>query len=144
MATESENTFFQPDPKIKTAGFAEIDQNNKVIRIICINREDMLDENGIESDSVGEEFCKTITNSHFRWIRTYRDGSKRNIQAAIEYSYDEEKDIFIRSQPYPSWVFNEQTMDWDPPIPYPDDYHLHCQYAYIWNESTQEWIFNQT
>ena len=102
----------------------------------------MLDENRIESDSVGEQFCKNITSSHFRWIRTYKDGSKRNIQAAIDYLYDEEKDVFIRNQPFPSWIYNEETLDWDPPVSYPDDYHLHCRFAYSWDESNLKWVYN--
>jgi hypothetical protein len=137
------STFFQPNPEdLRTAGFAEIDQNNKVIRVICVNRKDLLDEDGVESDSVGEEFCKKLTNSQYRWIRTYKNGAKRNVQAGIDFLYDEEKDVFIRNQPYPSWIYNEDMLDWDPPIPYPDDYHLHCEHAYIWDEINLRWIFN--
>lgn len=36
---------------------------------------------------------------------------------------------------FASWVFNEETCSFDPPIPYPDD-----DIAYIWNEQSQNWI----
>jgi hypothetical protein len=38
---------------------------------------------------------------------------------------------------YPSWVFDETTCSFQPPIPYPnDDKH------YVWNEGTLSWDEN--
>lgn len=54
--------------------------------------------------------------------------------ASIGYTYDKDRDAFIPPQPYPSWVLNEQTCNWDSPIPYPNDGSI-----YSWNEGTQVW-----
>lgn len=54
--------------------------------------------------------------------------------AGIGYTYDKNRDAFIPPQPYPSWVLNEQTCNWDSPIPYPNDGSI-----YSWNEGTQVW-----
>jgi hypothetical protein len=45
------------------------------------------------------------------------------------------RDAFIPPQPYLSWVFNETTLKWDPPIPYPTDGK-----DYVWDESIQNWV----
>jgi hypothetical protein len=38
-------------------------------------------------------------------------------------------------QPYPSWIWNDQTNSWDAPIPKPEDGQ-----EYYWDESSQEWV----
>jgi hypothetical protein len=50
------------------------------------------------------------------------------------HTYDETRDAFIRPQPFPSWTLNEDTCDWNPPTPFPDDGK-----KYIWNEETTSW-----
>lgn len=58
----------------------------------------------------------------------------RKNYAGIGYSYDATRDAFIPPQPYPSWVLNDFSCLWDPPIPFPNDGK-----EYIWNETTQSW-----
>lgn len=36
--------------------------------------------------------------------------------------------------PFPSWTLNETTLEFVPPIPYPDDGN-----SYVWNEDMQTW-----
>lgn len=45
--------------------------------------------------------------------------------------YDSVKDKFYEPSPYPSWVLNETTWNWDPPIDYPSDYN---SVSYEWDE----------
>jgi hypothetical protein len=54
--------------------------------------------------------------------------------AGIGYSYDAKRDAFIPPKPYPSWILNETTCLWDPPIPYPADGKM-----YFWDEDTKTW-----
>lgn len=54
--------------------------------------------------------------------------------AGIGYTYDSERDAFIPPSPYESWVLNEETCLWEPPVPYPTDGK-----NYIWDEATQTW-----
>ena len=42
------------------AHFAELDQNNVVTQVIVISNDDILDENGNESEQVGIQFCKNL------------------------------------------------------------------------------------
>ena len=54
--------------------------------------------------------------------------------ADIGSIYDEERDAFIAPSPFPSWVLDEQTLLWEPPVPKPDDG------LYSWDEETTQWV----
>ncbi len=60
----------------------------------------------------------------------------RKNYAGIGDTYDLVKDAFISSQPYPSWTLDEQTCQWESPVPYPDD----TENSYYWDEPTLSWI----
>jgi hypothetical protein len=62
----------------------------------------------------------------------------RKNYAGIGYAYDKSRDAFIPPQPYTSWILDETTCLWNPPIPYPSD-----EKDYIWNESDQNWKVSQ-
>ena len=55
--------------------------------------------------------------------------------ASIGGTYDKERDAFIPPKLYPSWVLNEQTCRWDPPVPEPTD-----DKNYRWDEATLNWV----
>ena len=40
-------------------------------------------------------------------------------QPGIGGTYDETLNAFIASKPYPSWNLNEETCEWEPPVPKP-------------------------
>ena len=54
--------------------------------------------------------------------------------AVIGFIYDQARDAFIEKQPYSSWVLNEESCTWEPPVEYTDD-----QKPYTWNEETLSW-----
>jgi len=58
----------------------------------------------------------------------------RKNYAGIGFTYDSTRDAFIEPQPYPSWVLNEVTCQWESPVPYPDD-----DKHYAWDEETTNW-----
>ena len=62
------------------------------------------------------------------------EGRKRKNFAGVGYKYDVDLNGFIPPSPFPSWVFNETTCNFDPPIPKPSDGN-----EYIWNEENQSW-----
>jgi hypothetical protein len=74
--------------------------------------------------------------------------SLRKNFAGIGYTYDKDKDAFIPPKPtfntelgtitFNSWVLNESTCLWEPPIPMPTD-TLPENHYYIWNESITNW-----
>jgi hypothetical protein len=54
--------------------------------------------------------------------------------AGVGYKYDKEKDAFIPPKPYSSWILNETSCTWEPPIPYPTDGN-----SYYWDEHDLSW-----
>jgi len=58
----------------------------------------------------------------------------RKNYAGIGYTYDSTRDAFISPQPYPSWLLNEDTCQWESPVAYPDDDKM-----YTWDEATTNW-----
>ena len=58
----------------------------------------------------------------------------RKNYAGVGYMYDPVRDAFYAPQPYDSWVLNEDSCYWEPPVPRPEGMDWH------WNEPTLEWI----
>ena len=54
--------------------------------------------------------------------------------AAVGGTYNLDKDVFIGPQPWPSWVLNETTCQWESPTARPDDGKI-----YGWDEATTSW-----
>lgn len=75
------------------AHFAELDENNIVTNVIVVHNNELLDENGYESEQKGIDFCV----AHFggRWIQTSYNASFRGIYAGIGNTYDETIDEFV-------------------------------------------------
>lgn len=75
-----------------------------------------------------------IDNEAGIWVQTSYNGSIRKNYAGIGYTYDPNRDAFIPPKPYDSWILNEDTCRWEPPIAYPTD-----GINYKWNENNQSW-----
>jgi len=59
----------------------------------------------------------------------------RKNYAGIGSVYDTDRDAFYSPQPYSSWILNEDTCEWTPPVIYPSDGK-----NYDWNESNESWV----
>jgi hypothetical protein len=59
--------------------------------------------------------------------------SLRKNYAGIGYAYDEERDAFIPPKPFDSWILDEETCLWNPPVPRPSEG------TWNWNEEKLEW-----
>lgn len=116
------------------AHFAELDENNVVLRVMVIDDNDCLDKRGKESEKVGAEFCKLLYGGN-RWIQTSYNGRIRGRFASVGGTYNAEFDVFIGNKPFPTWVMGEDD-EWYPPIPYPSD----DSEVYYWSEGEQAWI----
>jgi hypothetical protein len=115
------------------AHFAEIDDNNIILRVIVVSNQDTMDENGNEVEAIGIAFCENFLGG--RWIQTSYNKNFRVNYAGPGYTYDPTLDAFIPPKPYPSWIFNPTTCGWDPPMPKPDDGKF-----YNWDETTLSWV----
>ena len=81
------------------------------------------------------EFFNTFVDSSAgEWIQTSYTGSIRKNYAGIGFTYDTKLDAFIPPKPYDSWVLNEETCNWESPVPYPTNSN-----QYKWNEEAQSW-----
>jgi len=124
--------------------FAKI-QNNTVTQVIVAEH---------------EFFDTFVDNSPGKWIKTsynmrggvYYDpetnqpaadqsvinddeARQRKNYAGKGFTYDKTLDAFIPPKPHDSWLLNEQTCLWEPPIPRPDDVK-----DYRWDEETTNWV----
>lgn len=108
------------------AHFAEIDSNNKVLRVVVVPD---------KAESYGDVYLSKIMNLGGTWIQTSYNSTIRKNFAGKGFSYDADLDAFIAPKPYSSWILNEGTCVWEAPIKAPKkDSHL-----YEWNEKSQEW-----
>ena len=83
------------------AHFAELDADNKVLRVIVVGNQDCLDTSGQESEQVGISFCQSLLGVDTRWVQTSYNGTFRNVFAGIGFTYDELQDAFIAPEPEP-------------------------------------------
>tara|TARA_B100000929_G_scaffold288951_1_gene278474 strand:+ start:371 stop:751 length:381 start_codon:yes stop_codon:yes gene_type:complete len=115
------------------ANFAKMDENNLVVDVIKIHNNDLLDENGEESEALGIAFCKSLFGEDTEWIQTSWNHNVRGSFAGIGWSYNSELDIFCEPLPFPSWTNNELTGRPEAPVPFPSEGE------WIWNEEEQKW-----
>ena len=128
------------------AHFAKIGLNNKVIEIVIVNNEVLLDADGNENEINGVNFLTDLTgwaiwkqtsfNTH-AGVHNDSDGTPiRKNYAGIGYIYDEDIDAFYEPQPFPSWTLNKETCLWEPPISRKTD---DSNTVFVWNEDSKSW-----
>lgn len=123
------------------AHFAQLDENNKVIRVIVVGNADTSDSEGNEVEEIGIAFCKNLLGPDTNWKQTSYNHRIRKNYAGIDYTYDEELDAFIPPKPFDSWVLNEETANWQSPIgPAPDLTREESNSGsfYRWNEEVHQ------
>ena len=123
------------------AHFAQIGYNNKILRVSVVRNEDILDGNGNESEEVGIQFLKSVHGHLTNWLQTSYNNNFRCRYAGIGMVYNNQYDVFLLPQPYPSWTLNTETYEWDPLVPEPEltEEQRDGGSYYEWNEETQEW-----
>lgn len=116
------------------AHFAKLDENNIVIAVHVVHNNELLDENGQESEAKGVQFLSNL-HGHTNWKQTSYNSKFRKNFAAIGFIYRADIDAFIEVQPHPSWSLDELTGQWKSPVALPLDGKI-----YEWDESTLSWI----
>ena len=141
------------------AHFAKISEENEVLTVLTVDNKDLLNDEGVETESVGQAYLEKHNNwpAHL-WIQTsyntlsgqHKNGGTplRGNYAGIGMIYDEDNDIFIHKKPYASWTLNVSEARWQSPIGDAPNFteeqtsqneagtHL---WIYNWNESEQSW-----
>lgn len=116
------------------AYFVELDENNVVKRTLAVNDDHIL-QNGVEVEQLGIDHLKSVYGEDTVWKQTSFNNRIRVRFGQPGYTYNQTLDAFIPPKPFPSWVFNNSTLDWDSPIPKPND-----DKPYEWNEGIQSWV----
>jgi hypothetical protein len=88
------------------AHFAEIDNNNIVVRVLVVN-------NSLEHR--GADFLANDLGLGGTWIQTSYNGNFKYNFAGIGFTYDEVRDAFIAPEPDNAIGFDEQTCQWITP-----------------------------
>lgn len=150
------------------AHFAELNENNVVVRVVEINDSDTSDAYGVKKEYIGIAHCEKLLGG--RWIETFKNGEHRDKFAGISDIYVEEVDAFLPEKPFPSWILDTEQKVWRAPLPLPinvpDDkivdgngnivakredlknakpYQIQLENLmglYAWDETIQNWIIS--
>lgn len=114
------------------AHFAELDSNNKVLRVIVVDNRDTSTPDGTEVEAIGVAFCQRLFGGN--WVKTSYNGNIRKNYAGIGYTYDSELDAFVPPKTFASWTLDADTAQWEAPTPMPTDGKM-----YSWDEGTTSW-----
>ena len=127
------------------AHFAEIDENNIVLRVNVISNDVVDPENtGTDDEALRIAFCKSLWGENTNWVQTSYNSNFRKQYAGAGSWYDSENDVFISPQPFESWTLTDDYVtgthpieEWKPPIahPNPENYD-----QYWWHEPSQTWV----
>ena len=120
------------------AHFAKLGINGKVIAVNVLDNDQMLNADGVEDETVGQQKLQEISGWPAElWVQTsYNtikgrylndDGTEHSDQskafrgnfAGIGDTWDETNQIFWKKQPHNSWTKNISTASWEAPITYP-------------------------
>jgi hypothetical protein len=106
------------------AHFAEINEDNLVLRVLVGNENHS--DGGYKwlSDRLGG-----------RWIQASYNATFRLHFPAYGYTYSETLDAFIPPKPYPSWILDEAIANWFAPQPYP-----RVKTPHTWDEASLSWL----
>mgnify|MGYP003153753841 CR=1 FL=1 len=137
------------------AHFAKISENNEVLQVLTLGNGDMLNADGVEDESLGQQYLELHNNWPAEmWIQTSYNtlGSKhssgdnskalRGNYACIGFEWDEDNQIFWPKKPFASWVKDTSDARWHSPIgdaPDLTDEEKAANTQYVWNEDGQSW-----
>jgi hypothetical protein len=108
------------------AHYAFLDNNNMVTEVIT----------GIDETELIEGLDPETWYGNFRGQvckRTSYNGNIRKNYAGIGSAYDPRLDAFIPPKFYESWILNEETANWEAPVPMPEG-------NYRWDEDSVSWL----
>ena len=125
------------------AHYAELDINNKVIRVLTACNQDIATHGGELSEEAANYFgtYTPFSENGVKWVQTSYNNNFRKQYAGIGYTFDSTKNKFIAPQPFASWSLDSND-DWQSPIAFPSvtTYGNNVRYYISWDESNLRWI----
>jgi hypothetical protein len=117
------------------AHFAELDAANVVTRVVVVANNELM--NGSEeSEAKGIAFLAGLYG-HSRWVQTSYNCRIRKNYAGSLFTFDPARDAFVPPRPFPSWLLDEETCQWEPPVPRPV-----TPGDWVWDEDSVQWVNN--
>ena len=118
------------------AHYAFLNENYIVTEVIVGKDESNFDWERYYGDIRGQ-LCKRTSYNTVGGVHKKGGISFRKNYAGLGFTYDPIRDAFIAPKPYPSWILDEQSCLWNPPLSHPNDGKL-----YTWDESTKSWVLS--
>ena len=112
------------------AHFAELDDNNIVLRVVVVGNDCVPSDEHIDGETWCINFFKGGT-----WKQTSYNNNFRKQYAGTGYTYDAAKNKFISPKPHASWALDAND-DWQAPVTYPTDT---TDKIISWDEAGQKW-----
>jgi len=123
------------------AHFCKLDENNVVTQVIVVDNKDITDPfTGQEDEILGVAFCKKLLGGN--WVQTSYNNKIRKRYAGIGYKFDKALDAFLPPKPFPSFVLNSETADWESPVgpaPALTEAQTAAFSRYEWDEENGAW-----
>ena len=98
------------------AHFAELDSDNKVLRVIVISNVDVT-RNGGDYSTQAETMVETRMGGS--WKQCSYNHNQRGRYPGIGWTWNESKEVFQRPKPYDSWTWTDSENDWVAPVAKP-------------------------
>ena len=95
------------------AHYAEIDQDNKVLRVVVVANDVITTPDGTEDEALGKVFLADLLGG--TWVQTSYNGRTRGRYAGIGYAYDAVRDEFVP----PDWSLIDGVWTAPPAEPLP-------------------------
>jgi hypothetical protein len=125
------------------AHYAELDINNKVIRVLTACNQDIATHGGELSEEAANYFgtYTSFSENGVKWVQTSYNNNFRKQYAGVGHTFDSTKNKFISPQPFASWSLDSND-DWQAPVAYPSvtTYGDNVRYFISWDESNLRWI----
>ena len=86
--------------------------SNKVIEVLSVHNNELLDSEGVEQEVNGIDFLTKLTGWAL-WKQTSYNNNFRKNHAGIGFTYDEDRDAFIPPKPSADAILNEETCLWE-------------------------------
>lgn len=114
------------------AHWAEVDENNLVIRVTVGNDEEVDEGYQWLIDNLGGTWLKTSYNT-FEGKHLLGGTPFRGNYAGRGFTYYPDINAFMPPKEFQSWVIDVETYSWIPPVPRPDSG------LWEWDEETISW-----
>lgn len=109
------------------AHFAELDANNTVLQVVVVHNNDA------PTEQAGIAFLHGLFGEGRTWVQCSYNATIRGRYPGPGYTYNEQADVFVAPQPFPSWTLDAD-YDWQPPTPMPEGTE------WMWDENQLQWV----